>query len=330
MKPDYAIAEHTNRNWISVTDSVSGVCVTTKIPLRDMVSLRDTARELIDYQLNNYSESDIAAKRRELNGRYDAFTKKHGLINDAANKRAFRDDNGYYLLSALEILNENGELERKADIFTKRTVSAKQIITHVETSSEALAVSLAEKAKVDLPYMSELTGFTEEKIISDLEGVIFHNPETQNQSESHSGWETADEYLSGNVRHKLGAARSFAAQFPKYEINVQKLEEAQPRDLDASEISVKLGSTWIPKNYIEQFVNETLKLPYHPKPLVKFSELTGKWDVTPLSTADRVITGVTYGTGRAGAFTIIEESLNLRDILIHDTRELRRAGRGTG
>jgi len=291
--------------------------------IKGMVALRDCTRELIDYQLDGRSNEAIQAKQAELTKRYDSFTEKHGLINSTANKRAFNEDSTYYLLASLEIIDENGELAKKADMFTKRTIAARSVVTAVDTSSEALAVSIAEKAFVDLPYMASLTGFTEAKIASDLKGVIFQDADLLTDSDKWR-WVTVDEYLSGNVRDKLRTVKTFAETRPEQAAmvapNIAALEQAQPKDLDASEISVRLGSTWIDRKYVEQFVDELLEYPYHYKPYVNYCAHSGEWNVERLNSANRILTGVTYGTGKMDAFRIIEETLNLRDVRVYDTK----------
>ena len=289
---------------------------TTLERVKGMVGLRDCVRELIDYQLHDYPDSDIRDKQRDLNTLYDDFTRKFGLISGNANNKAFSADSAYYLLCSLEIIDENGELERKSDMFSKRTIKQKTVITSVDTSAEALAVSIAKKAKVDMDYMRELTGFTEEKIASDLTGVIFLNPQTMR-------YEPADEYLSGNVREKLRIAVTAAENDPAYTINVKALEQAQPKDLDASEIAVRLGSTWVDKHYVQKFVFELLQPSRYLRDQisVNYAERTGEWNIagkTRASYSD-VLANVTYGTSRANAYKIIEETLNLKDMRIYDT-----------
>ena len=293
--------------------------------IKGMAALRDCTRELIDYQLNSRSDYDIHQKQTELNSLYDSFTAKHGLINATANKRAFSEDSSYYLLASLEIVDEHGKLSGKADMFTKRTIQQRNIVTSVDTASEALAVSIAEKARVDLPYMSNLAGFTEEKIIHDLEGVIFRDLKATSASGNFEEipFVAADEYLSGNVREKLRMAKFLSEILPPEHTaaiapNISALEEAQPKDLDASEISVRLGSTWIGKGYVEQFAKELLQVQWHPNHFVNYSEHSGEWNVQRRA-ANHVLTGVTYGTSRVDAFKIIEDTLNLRDVRVFDT-----------
>ena len=285
--------------------------------IKSMAELRGCVHELIDYQLYDYSDSDISAKQAELNALYDNFTRKHGLISSSANSRAFSSDSSYYLLCSLEVLDENGELERKSDMFTKRTIKRQTVIASVDTAAEALAVSIAKKARVDMNYMTELSGLSEEKIVSDLTGVIFRVPGTDN-------YQTADEYLSGNVRGKLRAAQAAAEDDPAYAINVNALTQAQPKDLDASEISVRLGSTWIDKHYIQQFMFELLQpsryLRYEIA--VNYAGHTGEWNITGKSKSGYgdVLATVTYGTSRVNAYKIIEDTLNLKDVRVYDTK----------
>ena len=293
--------------------------------IKGMIALRDCARELIDYQLDDRSDDAIHQKQTELTKLYDSFTARHGLINTTANKRAFSDDSAYYLLSSLEIVDEHGGLARKADMFTKRTIQQRNIVTSVDTASEALAVSIAERAGVDLSYMSNLTGFTNEKLIHDMQGVIFRNLKATDNVERFDEipFVTANEYLSGNVRDKLRVAKLFSEILPPnqaaaIESNVSALEQAQPRDLDASEISVRLGSTWVDRGYVDQFIDELLDVRWHNKPLVSYSAHTGEWNVQR-HPANSVLTGVTYGTDCVDAFRIIEETLNLRDVRVFDT-----------
>jgi len=289
-----------------------------------MVELRECVRELIDYQLYDYSDDDISAKQAELNVMYDSFTTKYGLINSSANNKAFSVDSAYYLLCSLEVIDENGNLERKSDMFTKRTIKQKVEVTSVDTSVEALAVSIAKKARVDIDFMQNLTGFGEEKIVGDLRGVIFLDIE--NSTEQNKVYVTADEYLSGNVRRNLESAQAAQAIHPdgRYDFNVKALEQAQPKDLDASEISVRLGTTWIDKNYVNDFVFELLKTPRYLQHMIKvnYSEHTGEWNIEGKSRASYsdVLANVTYGTSRANAYKIIEETLNLKDVRIYDAK----------
>ena len=287
--------------------------------MKGMVQIRDCTQELIDYQLNEYPEDMIKSKQAELNELYDAFSKKYGLINSQTNKRAFNQDSSYCLLCSLEKLDDEGNFKGKADMFSKRTIKKAEVVTSVDTASEALAVSLGENARVDLAYMSELTGKSEEDVAKELAGIIFQNPVTEK-------WETADEYLSGNVREKLATARIFAENRPEFAINVTALEGVQPKELDASEIEVRIGATWIAPKYIEDFMRETFETPDYlfDRNLVgvQYSDVTGQWNVKGKN-ADRgnSLVNMTYGTSRANAYRILEDSLNLRDTRIFDTIE---------
>nr|WP_267024201.1 DUF3849 domain-containing protein [Variimorphobacter saccharofermentans] len=287
--------------------------------MKGMVQIRDCTQELIDYQLNEYPEDMIKSKQAELNELYDAFSKKYGLINSQTNKRAFNQDSSYCLLCSLEKLDDEGNFKGKADMFSKRTIKKAEVVTSVDTASEALAVSLGERARVDLAYMSELTGKSEEEVAKELAGVIFQNPVTEK-------WETADEYLSGNVREKLATARVFAENRPEFAINVTALEGVQPKELDASEIEVRIGATWIEPKYIEDFMRETFETPDYlfDRNLVgvQYSDVTGQWNVKGKN-ADRgnSLVNMTYGTSRANAYRILEDSLNLSDTRIFDTIE---------
>ena len=284
--------------------------------IKGMVAIRDCTQELINFQLNEYPEDMIKNKQAELNQLYDNFSKKFGLISSQTNKRAFNQDSSYCLLCSLERLDDEGNFIGKADMFTKRTIKKQEVVTSVDTASEALAVSLSEKAGVDLAYMSQLADKSEEEITKELAGVIFQNPVTEE-------WETADEYLSGNVREKLSVARTFAENHPEYAINVSSLESVQPKELDASEIEVRIGATWISTKYIEDFMRETFETPeylFDRKTMgVQFSNVTGQWNVKGKN-ADRgnALVNMTYGTGRANAYRILEDSLNLRDTRIFD------------
>jgi N12 class adenine-specific DNA methylase len=292
--------------------------------VKGMVELRDCVQQLIDMQMNEYTpDSAIQEKQGELSQLYDGFAKKHGLINDRANRLAFSADSAYYLLCALEVLDEDGRLERKADMFTKRTIKPHQAVTSADTAMDALAVSIGERACVDLPFMAQLTGKTEDELTAELRGVIFKDPAAG--SDPLKGWQTADEYLSGNVRQKLKAARAAAEHDPAYQGNVDALLAAQPKDLDASEIEARLGATWIDKQYVQQFMYETLKTPYYLKGRIKvsYSEHTAEWSISNKgSVSDNDIAAYsTFGTGRANAYRILEDSLNLRDVRIYDTIE---------
>lgn len=292
---------------------------TAKSRVVGMIVLRDCVHQLINLQMNEYvSDDEIKAKQDALNRLYDAYTRKYGLINDRANRLAFDKDSSYYLLCSLEILDDNGKLERKADMFTKRTIKQHKSITHVDTASEALVVSIGERACVDLAFMSQITGKSEAELTKDLHGVIYKDPVKNT-------WQTADEYLSGNVRRKLRQARKTAEQDSAYQINVEALEKAQPKDLDASEIEVRIGATWIDKSYIQQFMYETFKTPvnFQSKIKVNYSKATAQWFITSKNSIpyNDVAAYTTYGTDRANAYRILEESLNLRDIRIYDTVE---------
>ena len=294
--------------------------------IKGLVALRQIVNELIDYQMNDYPEEDIAAKQRELNTAYDAFTAEYGIINNRANAQAFAEDSSYYLLCSLENINEDGELESKADMFTKRTIRPERKVTSVDTPSEALAISIGEKGRVDLPYMAELLGTPGEyrEIIAELQGVIFKDPMAE--VEIDKGWQTADEYLSGEVRHKLKLAKIAAESDPFFRINVTaleqaQLEQAQPKDLDASEIDVRLGATWLDTDIIQQFMQETFEMPYYLRRSieVKYSPYTAEWRINGKTNPsyNDVAAYVTYGTDRANAYKILEETLNLKDIRIY-------------
>ena len=289
--------------------------------IKGMVGIRDCTRNLIDMQLEEYSDNAIEAKQTELNELYDAFEKKFGRINSRTNKSAFSQDSSYSLLASLEKFDADGNFLDKADMFTKRTIKKAEVVTSVDTASEALAVSLNEKAGVDVPFMAELTGKTEKDITEDLMGVIYKNPETDR-------WETADEYLSGNVRDKLRLAESMAESDSDYSINVQALQKVMPKDLDASEIEVRIGATWIDPEYYEQFMKETFKTPEYLTNSrwsqsivgVQYSDITGQWNIRGKN-ADRnnPLVNATYGTERANAYKILEDSLNLKDSRVYDT-----------
>lgn len=291
--------------------------------IRGMIGLREITSNLIDLQLYDGTDEEIKQAQAKLNTAYDAFTAKFGLLNSTGNKRAFEQDSAYCLLCSLEILDEDGNLERKADMFTKRTINQQVSIDHVDTASEALAVSIGERACVDLGFMSTLLGRPGdvEPIIEDLKGVIFKNPEAG--SNPYAGWETADEYLSGNVRKKLAAARVAAERDPAFADNVAALEQAQPKDLSAAEIDVRIGVTWIDTRYYTQFVHELLKTPgyLHEQVQARYSPATGEWNVSGKSrdSVNNSLAYVTYGTKRRNAYAIIEDSLNLRDTRIYDT-----------
>lgn len=290
-----------------------------------MVELRRIVNELIEYQLEDYPDEMIQGKQAELNAAYDAFTAKNGLINNRANGQAFSDDSSYYLLCSLENVDEDGNLKSKADMFTKRTIKPERRVTSVDTPSEALAISIGERGKVDLPYMAQLLGTPGdyEAIQTELRGVIFKDPMAPDDVEA--GWQTADEYLSGDVRSKLRVAQMAANRDSAFNINVEALQKAQPKDLDASEIDVRLGATWIDPDYIQQFMEETFETPYYLRRSieVKFSEMTAEWRINGKSSPsyNDVAAYVTYGTDRANAYRILEETLNLKDIRIYDTIE---------
>lgn len=287
--------------------------------VKGMVELRDCVHKLIDLQMCESGDPlFIVGEQHRLNQLYDDFSAKHGLLNDRVNRLAFSDDSSYYLLCSLEVLDDDGNLERKADMFTKRTIKQHTAVTSVDTASEALAVSIGERARVDLPFMAQLSGKGEEEIIDELTGVIYHDPIRDN-------WQTSDEYLSGNVRQKLREAQAAAKRDPAYQINVAALEKAQPKDLDASEIEVRLGATWIDKNYIQQFMEETFNPPFYLRRSIQvnYSSYTAEWNIIGKSNVGYgdVAATVTYGTERANAYRILEDSLNLRDIRIYDTVE---------
>ncbi|MDR1322594.1 MAG: DEAD/DEAH box helicase family protein [Gracilibacteraceae bacterium] len=288
--------------------------------IKGMIRLRDCVHALMAFQIDDYPEAAIKAQQAELNDLYDSFAAEFGLINSQANSRAFSADSAYYLLSSLEIINEDGELERKADMFTKRTIKPKTVITHVDTASEALAVSIGEKARVDLDYMAELTGFSREKLLEDLRGVVFLNAGMAESPEK--TYVAADEYLSGNVREKLRLAEAAAKVDPALQINVDMLKAVQPKDLEAGEISVRLGATWISPDYIQQFMYEILGTSRRNRDLyqIQYHQYTGEWQVTGkkrLQYSDIGAT-ITYGTTRINAYEIIEASLNLRDVRVYD------------
>ena len=294
--------------------------------VKGMIELRDCVRTLIEYQTENYSDDEIKAQQAKLNTLYDNYTKKYGLINSRGNALAFSEDSSYFLLCSLEILDEYGELERKADMFTKRTIRAKHEVTKVDTADEALAVSLAEKAKIDIAFMEKLSGKTEQQLYEDLHGVIFLNPEHEISPEYEPKYLTADEYLSGNVREKLSQAEQFAQGNSEYRINAEYLQKVQPKDLTASEISVKLGTTWIPEKYIKEFIVELLSPNYYAedKIEVRYFNNTGEWNIQGKSADKGVKATNTYGTKRISAYKIIEDSLNLRDVRIFDYDENRK------
>lgn len=297
------------------------VSATAENRIRGMIALRDTVRSLITMQEQDYSEEEIKSRQLRLNNLYDKFIKDYGLISSRGNKSAFSQDSSYSLLSALEILDENGNLERKADMFTKRTIKPHKEITSVDTSSEALAVSIGEKASVDIEYMKLLTGKSEDEIYSDLQGVIFLNP-IYSPNSNEPKYLSADEYLSGNVREKLRTAKENAEIYPElYTVNVKYLEKVQPKDLTASEISVRLGATWIPSEYIQEFVFELLEPSQYTRPLIKvhYFEYTGEWNIEGKSyDKGNVKAKNTYGSVRANAYNIIESTLNQKTVKVFD------------
>ena len=298
---------------------------TAEARVKGLVGLRDCVQRLIDLEMDAAApDADIRAQMAELNRRYDDFSAKYGLINDRANRLAFADDSSYYLLCALEVLDEDGRLERKADMFTKRTIRPHEAVTTVDTASEALAVSISEKACVDMAYMEQLTGKTGEELADELRGVIFRVP-GQTEPDGTPHYVTADEYLSGNVRRKLRQAQRAAEQDPAFAVNVEALTAAQPKDLDASEIEVRLGATWIDKEYIQQFMYETFDTPFYLQRSIEvhYTPFTAEWQISGKNVVgqNNVAAYSTYGTGRANAYKILEDSLNLRDVRIYDTVE---------
>ena len=293
-----------------------------------MVELRQIVNELIDQQLNDFPDEDIKASQAKLNYAYDAFTAKYGLINDKKNARLFDDDSSYYLLCSLENLDENKNLKSKADMFTKRTIRPERIVTSVDTPSEALAVSIGEHGKVDLPYMADLLGTpgNYERITTELSGVIFKEP-AADADDPEAGWQTADEYLSGNVRDKLRMAQLAAESHPEFKVNVDALTKAQPKDLEASEIDVRLGATWLDPSIVQQFMMETFQPPYRIRYnnaiTVRYSPYTSEWRISNKSATGfgDIMATETYGTRRANAYKILEDTLNLRDSRVYDTIE---------
>ena len=306
-----------NSRMIPVT-----VSATAESRIKGLIIIRDCTRNLIELQADDYPEEDIKAAQELLNAKYDNFTAKYGLINSRANKSAFSDDSSFALVSALEILGDEGQLERKADIFFKRTIMPhKPVVTQVDTASEALAVSIGEKAIIDMEYMKRLTGKEENELINDLKGVIFLNPLYEGNNENLSKYFTADEYLSGNVREKLAIARNSAKVDSRFNINVEALEKVQPEDLTASEISVRLGSTWLPVDIVQQFIYEFLNTPGYAKSsiIVHYSKYTGEWSIDGKSYDQSNVKAYnTYGSARINAYRIIEETLNLKDVRIFD------------
>ena len=327
-------ADHTVRNFsYTVLDdkiyfrenprmSPVEVSATAENRIKGMIGIRDCVRNLIELQTEDYPDSEIKQAQEKLNTLYDSFTKKYGLINSRANTSAFSDDSSYALLSALEVLDEDGELERKADMFFKRTIKPHKPVTEVDTADEALAVSMGEKAAIDMEYMMELSGISEEELFSDLKGVIFLNPLYEYGNSYEPKYLMADEYLSGNVREKLATAKRSATLYPEdYTANVQALEKVQPKDLTASEISVRLGATWIPPEIFQQFMFEFLDTPRYAQWNIKvhYSQFTGEWNIEGKSyDRSNVKAYSTYGTSRINAYKIIEETLNLKDVRIFD------------
>ena len=298
------------------------VSATAENRIKGMVAIRDSVRNLIEIQKEDYPDEEIKQAQEKLNNLYDTFTKKYGLINSRANSSAFSNDSSFPLLSALEILNENGELERKADLFYKRTIKPHKAVTEVDTADEALAVSMGEKACIDMEYMQKLSGKNEEELFDDLKGVIFLNPLYGYGNVSEQKYLMADEYLSGNVREKLITAKKSAEVYPDdYKINVEALEKVQPKDLTASEIAVRLGATWLPPEIIQQFMFEFLGTPYYARWNIKvhFSQYSGEWNIEGKSyDRSNVKAYSTYGTSRINGYKIIEETLNLKDVRIFD------------
>ncbi len=299
---------------------------TAKGRVTGMVELRQIVNDLIDQQLNDYPDEDIKATQERLNAAYDAFTAKYGLLNDRRNGRLFEQDSSYYLLCSLENLDEQGQLKSKAAMFTKRTIRPERTVTSVDTPSEALAVSIGEHGKVDLPYMAELLGTPGDYgcITTELSGVIFKDP-AADPTDPEAGWQMADEYLSGDVRAKLRMAQFAAETNPEFAVNVTALEKAQPRELEASEIDVRLGATWLDPDIIQKFMTETFQIPYYLRRAVnvRYSPYTAEWRVEGKTATGRsdIISSETYGTSRANAYKILEETLNLKDVRIYDTIE---------
>ncbi|MEE1010995.1 MAG: helicase, partial [Acutalibacteraceae bacterium] len=295
------------------------VSMTAENRIKGLIEIRDCVRTLIEYQTEDYPDYEIKKQQYKLNEIYDRFNKKYGRINSRANSSAFSSDNSYFLLTSLEVLDEEGNFVRKADMFNKRTIKQKVAVTSVDTASEALSVSLAEHTKVDIPFMAELTGKTEDEIIEDLTGVIFQNIGGDDENE----YVTADEYLSGNVREKLRIARlkNEADGNDSFAVNVKALEAVQPTDLTASEISVRLGATWLPTDVIDDFMYELFSMAYYMRYNVKthYSKYTGEWNIQGKSyDRSNVKAYNTYGTSRINGFKILEETLNLRDVRIFD------------
>ena len=292
------------------------VSMTAENRIKGLIEIRDCVRRLIEYQTEDYPEEKIHTEQENLNRLYDSYTEKYGLINSRGNYLAFASDESYFLLCSLEVLDDEGNFKRKADMFTKRTIKPHREVTSVETSSEALALSIGEKARVDLPYMEQLTGKTQDELVKDLHGVIFKVPNSEPVS-----YAAADEYLSGNVRTKLIIAQAAAKDDPELAVNVEALKQVIPKDLSAAEISVRLGTTWIPQEDIQQFVMELLTPSQYARGKIKvrYTEFNGDWFIENKSSDfDNVKANSTYGTKRASAYRIIEDTLNLRDVRIFD------------
>ncbi|MBQ7581348.1 MAG: helicase, partial [Lachnospiraceae bacterium] len=307
--------ENSVMSQVNLTDS-------TKERMVGLIGLRRIVSDLIDYQMDDRPDEDIRAKQAELNTAYDSFTKKFGLINSRGNARVFEEDSSYYLLCSLENIDEDGNLLSKADMFTKRTIRSERTLTHVDTPGEALAVSIGERGAVDMGFMSSLLGTPGEygKIIEELRGVIFKDPLSGEMPDR--GWQTADEYLSGNVRKKLKIAQNAARKNDAFAVNVEALEKAQPKDLEASEIDVRLGATWVDAEYIDQFMYETFGTAEYLKQHigVKFAPYTAGWQISnkTMHGAGNVSARVTYGTDRMNAYEILEDTLNLKDVRVYD------------
>ena len=315
---DGAIYYRENSRMFPVEQSLTG-----QNRIKGMMAIRDCTRRLIEYQTEGAPDNILEREQKELNRLYDGFTAKYGLLNSRANSTAFSPDSSFPLLSSLEVLDENGNLERKADMFRKRTIKPYIAVSRVDTASEALAVSIGEKACVDLEFMANLMGESEkiEQIKRDLAGLIFKDPDSGD--DPLAGWQTADEYLSGRVREKLKRAKLAAEQDPAYALNVEALEKVQPKDLTAGEISVRLGTTWIPEKVIEEFTFWLLETPpYYARQIhIRYSKVTGEWNVSEKSLDRSNIRAYnTYGTKRINAYKIMEETLNLRDVRIFDTQ----------
>ena len=296
---------------------------TARERIKGMIGLKDCVRQLIDLQMDEYTpDSAIQQKQAELNTLYDSFTEKYGILNSRGNRLAFSDDSAYYLLCALEILDDDGNFQRKADMFSKRTIQPHKVVTSVDTAVEALTISIGERACIDLGYMSSLSGKSIDELTDDLQGVIFHDPKL-GTLEDYAGWVTADEYLSGNVRQKLKEAEAAAAENPMYQSNVEELRAAQPKDLEASEIEVRLGATWIDKSYVQQFMYELLDTPFYLKRYihVEYSPYTAAWNISGKGKiySNDIAAWNTYGTDYVNAYEILEDSLNLRDVRVYDT-----------